>query len=127
MDPEEINELTERIIGLAIKVHRVLGPGLLESVYQMALAHELTKAEIQFEKEKAIPVIYDDVKMDIGFRCDFLIDDRVIVECKSVNEISVRDQAQLLSYLKLAKKQAGLLINFNVVLLKDGIKRLLSN
>jgi len=93
----------------------------------MALAHELTKAEIQFEKEKAIPVIYDDVKMDIGFRCDFLIDDRVIVECKSVNEISVRDQAQLLSYLKLAKKQAGLLINFNVVLLKDGIKRLLSN
>jgi len=126
-DLEEINEITEQIIGLAIKVHRALGPGLLESVYQMALAHELTKAKIKFNKEMAIPVEYDGLRMDIGFRCDFLVDDRVIVECKSVNAISVMDQAQLLNYLKLAKKKAGLLINFNVILLKDGIRRLLSN
>jgi len=127
MELAEINELTEQIIGLAIKVHRTLGPGLLESVYQMALAHELAKAKIKFEKEMAIPVDYDGVRMDIGFRCDFLVDDRVIVECKSANAISVMDQAQLLNYLKLAKKKAGLLINFNVILLKDGIRRLLSN
>jgi GxxExxY protein len=124
---KDINDLTEEIIGLAIKVHRALGPGLLESVYQAALAHELTKAGIQFEKEKDLPVEYDSIRMDVGFRCDFFIDDRVIVECKSVNTLTVLDQAQILNYLKLTKTKVGLLINFNVVLLKNGIKRLITS
>jgi GxxExxY protein len=111
----KVNELTDAIIGLAIKIHRKLGPGLLESVYQTALAYELKKVGIPFEKEKCLPVLYDDIVLDIGFRCDFLIDDLVIVETKSAREITVLDQAQLLNYLKISQKQVGLLINFNVL------------
>ena len=127
MQYDDINDLTEAIIGLAIKVHRKLGPGLLESVYQAALAHELTRAGISFEKEKNLPVIYDDIKLDIGFRCDFLIESRVIVECKAVNKTTVLHQAQVLNYLKLSKISHGLLINFNVMLLKDGLRRLIKS
>ena len=123
----EINELTEKIIGSAIKVHKTLGPGFLESVYQAALAYEFKQAGIPFEKEKALPVPYEDIILDVGFRCDFLVDGRVIVECKTVQEISAIDQAKLLNYLKIAKLQVGLLINFNVLLLKRGIRRMVNN
>lgn len=122
----EINELTEKIIGLAIKVHRTLGPGFLESVYQAALAYELRKAGIPFEKEKELPVPYGDIILDVGFKCDFLVDGKVIVECKAVKELTAVDQAQLLNYLEITKLQAGLLINFNVLVLKQGIKRIVN-
>ncbi len=122
-----LNELTEKIIGLAIKVHRTLGPGFLESVYQAALAYELKKANIPFEKEKTLPVPYEDIFLEVGFRCDFLVDKRVIVECKSVKEVTPLDHAQLLNYLKITELQLGLLINFNVRILKSGIKRIVNN
>ena len=122
----EINELTERVIGLAINVHRKLGAGFLESVYQAALAYELDKAGIPFEKEKALPVKYEDIKLDVGFRCDFLVDEKVIVECKAVNQMTEIDHAQILNYLKITNLQVGLLINFNVRLLKEGIKRVVN-
>ena len=122
-----LNELTEKIIGLAIKVHRTLGPGFLESVYQAALAYELEKANIPFEKEKTLPVPYEDILLEVGFRCDFLIDKRIIVECKSVKEVTPLDHAQLLNYLKITDLQLGLLINFNVRILTKGIKRIVNN
>jgi GxxExxY protein len=122
-----LNELTEQIIGLAIKVHRKLGPGFLESVYQSALAYEFKKAGIPFEKEKVLPVPYEEIILDVGFRCDFLVDSKVIVECKAVQELTQVDQAKLLNYLKITQLQVGLLINFNVLLLKDGIKRLVNH
>jgi len=123
----EMNKLTETIIGCAIKVHRNLGPGFLESVYQAALAYELQKAGIPFEKEKPLPVPYKDIIVDVGFRCDFLVDKRVIVECKSVEDLHPIDEAKLLNYLKITSLQVGLLINFNVMLLKNGIKRMVNN
>ena len=122
-----LNELTEKIIGLAIKVHRTLGPGFLESVYQAALAYELEKANIPFEKEKTLPVPYEDILLEVGFRCDFLIDKRIIVECKSVKEVTPLDHAQLLNYLKITDLTVGLLMNFNVRKLTDGIKRIVNN
>ena len=122
-----LNELTEKIIGLAIKVHRTLGPGFLESVYQAALVYELVKAGIQFEKEKALPVEYEEIFLDIGFRCDFLVDKRIIVECKSVREVTPLDHAQLLNYLKITNLTVGLLINFNVRKLTDGVQRIVNN
>ena len=122
-----LNELTEKIIGLAIKVHRTLGPGFLESVYQAALAYELEKANIPFEKEKTLPVPYEDILLEVGFRCDFLVDKRVIVECKTVREVTPLDRAQLLNYLKITELQLGLLINFNVRMLTNGIKRIVNN
>jgi len=122
-----LNELTEKIIGAAIKAHRTLGPGFLESVYQAALALELEKVNISFEKEKTLPVPYEDIFLEIGFRCDFLVDKRIIVECKSVKEITPLDRAQLLNYLKITDLTVGLLINFNVRILKSGIKRIVNN
>ena len=122
-----LNELTEKIIGLAIKVHRTLGSGFLESVYQAALAYELEKSNIPFEKEKTLPVPYEDILLEVGFRCDFLIDKRVIVECKSVKEVTPLDHAQLLNYLKITDLRLGLLINFNVRMLTKGIKRIVNN
>jgi GxxExxY protein len=127
VNPSSINELTEKIIGCAITVHRKLGPGFLESVYQAALAHELSKASIMFEREKGLSVRYEDVFLDVGFRCDFLVDSRVIVECKAVSALTEIDEAQLLNYLKVTDLQVGLLINFNVKVLKNGIKRMVNN
>lgn len=118
-----IDNLTELIIGAAIKVHRKLGPGLLESVYQAALEYELKKLKIPYEREKEIPVPYEDIILEIGFRCDFLVDNRVIVECKSVKELTPIDEARTINYMKLSKVPAALLINFNEVLLKDGLRR----
>lgn len=122
-----LNDLTEKIIGAAIKVHKTLGPGFLESVYQAALAYELKKANITFEKEKTLPVQYEDIILEVGFRCDFLVDKRVIVECKAVNEVTLLDHAQLINYLKITNLQLGLLINFNVKILTKGIKRVVNS
>ncbi len=121
------NELTKQIIGLAIKVHRELGPGFLETVYQAALAYELKMAGISHEKEKVLPVRYESVKLDVGFRCDFLVDEKVIIECKAVKKLTEIDEAQLLNYLKVTNLEVGLLINFNVMILRDGIKRMVNN
>jgi GxxExxY protein len=116
--------LTEKIIGAAIEVHRNLGPGLLESVYEDCLAHEFRLRNIQFEKEKPLPVEYKGILLDCGYRLDFLVEEKVIVELKSVECLLPIHEAQLLTYLKLAKCNIGLLINFNVTLLKHGLKRM---
>ena len=116
-------ELTEQIIGAAIEVHRTLGPGLLESVYQACLAHELTERGIAFVQEKAIPVVYKEHQIDCGFRLDFLVADKVVVELKAQDSLQPVHEAQLLTYLKLTGCKVGLLINFNAPLLKDGIIR----
>jgi GxxExxY protein len=116
-------ELTSEIIGAAIEVHRVLGPGLLESAYQECLAHELTVRGIPYEREKPMPVVYKGVKLDCGYRPDFLVNHRVIVELKAVEKLHPVYEAQLLTYLKLSQCKVGLIMNFNVTVLKDGIVR----
>lgn len=117
------DELTGRIIGCAIEVHRNLGPGLLESAYQQCLARELSIREIRFEMEKAIPVHYKGTQIDCGYRVDLLVEDRVILELKAVDSVTGIHKAQLLTYMKLAHSTTGLLINFNTNVLKDGIQR----
>ena len=118
------NEISHEIIKAGLKLHSALGPGLLESAYRGCLAYELRKAGFKVETEVLLPVVYDGVKMDFGYRIDMLINDLVVVELKSVDEISRVHVARTLSYMKLSKKQLGLIINFNVLHLKDGIKRL---
>ena len=121
----EINEITGKIINCAIKVHKVLGPGLLESAYEKCLAYELRKNGLKVESQKEMSITYEDVVIDSGYRIDLLVEDSVIVELKSVTEMKPIFKAQTLTYLKLAKLRVALLINFNEVLLKDGIKRLI--
>jgi GxxExxY protein len=118
------NDVSHAIIKTALKVHSALGPGLLESAYEACLAHELKLAGFKVETQLGLPVIYEGIKLDVGYRIDMLVNDLVIVELKSVEEISRIHIAQVLSYLKLSKKKLGLIINFNVLHLKDGIKRL---
>jgi GxxExxY protein len=118
------NELTERIIGAAIRVHRVLGPGLLESAYQKCFAHELRKGSITVECEKLLPITYDFVDIDAGYRLDMIIDGKVVIENKTVERIIPIHEAQLLTYLKMTGCKVGFLINWNVPILKDGIKRM---
>jgi GxxExxY protein len=115
--------LTEKIIGRAIEVHRNLGPGLLESAYEQCLAHELTLAGVPFKVQMPIPVSYKGVNLDCGYRIDILVDDQVILELKSVEKMTGLHEAQLLTYMKLAGISRGLLINFNVQRLVEGIKR----
>ena len=119
-----LEDLTEKIIGAAIEVHRTLGPGLLESAYQECLARELTLRKVPFEKEKNLPVEYKGVHVDCGYRIDFLIDNQVIVELKAVEAVLPIHRAQLITYLKLTGHKVGLLINFNVRQLIKGIERL---
>ena len=121
------NELSQRVIGLAIKVHRNLGPGLLESAYEECLFYELKKAGVYVEKQKAMPLVYDDVKLDIGYRMDLFVEQKLVIEIKSVESLNDVHLAQVLTYLKLSKSKLGLLINFNVTLLKNGIKRVVNN
>ena len=123
----QINDLTSAIIGAAIKVHRTLGPGLLESTYRVCLAHELQKLGLRVEQEKPIPVIYDGIKLECGFRADLLVEDSVIVECKAKQELHPVDDAQLMSHLRILDLRIGLLINFHEIVLKDGIKRVANN
>jgi GxxExxY protein len=119
----EINKITERIIGCAIEVHRTLGPGLLESAYEDCLAYELQLAGLMVERQKAVPVIYKEKKLDCGYRMDLLVENQVVLELKTVDALCPVHEAQVLTYLKFAKKEIGLLINFNVTVLKNGIKR----
>ena len=121
-----INDLTSSVIESAIKVHRELGPGLLENSYKECLAYELNKKGLLVEKEKPVPLIYEEVKLECGYRLDLLVDNRLILEIKSVNAIADIHITQTLTYMKLMNKKFGLLFNFNVVLLKDGIKRLIN-
>ncbi len=121
------NELSHAIIGAAIEVHRELGPGLLESAYERALCHELTQLAIPFRRQVALPLKYKNVLLDCDYQIDLLVANRVIVELKTVDQISPVHEAQLLTYLKLSGCTLGLLINFNVPLLKDGIKRIVHN
>ncbi len=118
-----INALTESVIGAAIEVHRALGPGLLESAYELCLCRELSLRGLAFEKQKSIAVEYKGVRLDCGYRADFVVGDQVLVELKSVDTLLPIHEAQLLSYLTLSGLPAGLLINFNVQLLKHGIRR----
>ena len=120
----EFDELSNKVIGCALEVHRNLGPGLLESTYEQCLAHELKIANILFKLQCPLPVEYKGIKLDCGYRIDVLISDSIIVELKSVDKVLPIHQAQLLTYMKLAGISIGLLINFNVKYLKDGIKRM---
>jgi len=120
----DINNLTSQIIGAAIDIHKALGPGLLESVYEECLCHELNLRKIVFDRQVPIPVTYKNVKLDCGYRLDILVENSVILEIKSCDSLSPIHEAQLLTYLKLTGVEIGLLINFNVLVLKDGIKRI---
>ena len=119
------NTLTEQIIGAAIQVHRELGPGLLESVYEICLCHELSVCGLKFERQKIIPITYKGIKLDSGYRLDLIVENKVIVEIKAVSTLLPVHEAQLLSYLKQVGGGIGLLINFNVKLLKQGLRRLI--
>jgi GxxExxY protein len=121
-----LNGITEAIIGGAIQVHRVLGPGLLESAYEACLAFELKKRGLRIEQEKPLPLVYDQVKLDCGYRMDLVVEGAVAVEVKSVDAVAPIHEAQVISYLKLSGCKVGLLINFNVLQLKDGIRRFVS-
>ena len=119
----EFDELSNRVIGCAIEVHRQLGPGLLESTYEQCLAHELSLNSIDFKTQQPLPVQYKGITLDCGYRVDLLIEDKMIIELKSVDQIKGIHEAQLLTYMKLAGIKTGLLMNFNVTRLKSGIKR----
>ena len=122
-----INEISGGIVDAAMKVHTTLGPGLLESAYEVCLRHELAQRGLHVRSQVSLPVEYDGVKLDAGYRVDLLVQNAVIVELKSVERILPLHEAQLLSYLKLSGLHLGLLINFNVVHLKDGIKRMVNH
>ena len=119
------NELSNIVIGLAIKVHKNLGPGLLESAYKECLFYEIQKAGLFVEKEKPMPLVYEDVKLDVGYRLDLFVENKLVIDTKSVEALNDVYLAQVLTYLKLSKSKLGLLINFNVKYLKDGIKRVI--
>ncbi len=119
----DFDKLSNKVIGCSIEVHRNLGPGLLESTYEQCLAHELKLNNIDFKLQHPLPVVYKDVRLDCGYRVDILIEDNLIIELKSVEEVKGIHEAQLLTYMKLAGIKKGLLINFNVKILKNGIKR----
>jgi len=120
------NELTSKIIGFAIEIHKELGPGLLESAYKECLYYKISKSGLLVEKEKPMPLIFEEVKLDCGYRMDLLVEKKVVIEIKSVDALNDIHLAQTLTYLKLGNFKLGLLINFNVVLLKNGIKRVIN-
>ena len=122
----ELNQITDRIISCAINVHKVLGPGLLESAYKQCLFYELSQLDMIVEKEKPMPIIYREIKLDHGYRMDLLVENKVVIEIKTVDSICDVHKAQLLTYLKLGDYKLGLLLNFNVMLLKNGITRIIN-
>ena len=122
----ELNEITGQIVDAAIKLHTVLGPGLLESAYEACLAYELRKRGLTIQTQVECPIQYEEVRLDVGYRIDMLVEDQVIVELKAISKVEPIHQAQLLSYLKLRGNKVGLLINFHVRKLKDGIQRLVN-
>jgi GxxExxY protein len=119
----EYEYLTSKIIAAAIEVHKVIGPGMLESAYEECMAHELNQQGLAFERQKAIPVIYKKIKLDCGYRIDLLIEKKIIIELKSIDALAKIHEAQILTYMRFAGIKVGLLINFNVTVLKNGIKR----
>ena len=123
--PLELERLATVVVDAAFKVHAALGPGLLESVYEICLAHELSKRGLRFQTQVAFPIVYDGVKLDAGLRIDLLVEGQLVIELKAVEVLLPLHEAQLLTYLKLANKRLGLLINFNVPKIKDGIKRII--
>lgn len=120
----QVDDFAREVVDSAFKVHSTLGPGLLESVYEVCIAHELSKRGLKFKTQVAFPIIYGDLHLDAGLRIDLLVEDQLIVEIKAVDTMLPVFEAQLLTYLKLAQKRLGLLINFNVPRIKDGIKRI---
>ena len=121
------NEISRIVVDISYKIHTKLGPGLLESVYEAILYHELTKRDLNVDRQKPLPVIWDEVFLDIGFRADLIIEDKVIIEIKSVEQIANVHPKQLLTYLKVTGMKLGLLINFNESLIKKGISRIVNN
>ena len=121
------NDLSQIIIGCAIKVHTALGPGLLESAYEECMYYELVKQGLKVEKQKALPLIYENIKLEVGYRLDLIVEGKVIIEIKAVESLNDVHLAQVLTYLKLSNVKLGLLINFNVTRVKDGIKRIVNN
>ena len=126
-EKDRLDQITESIIGGGIKVHRALGPGLLESAYEACLAFELSELGLRVERQKPIPVVYRDVRLDCGYRADMIVEGAVVIELKVVDQIAPIHKAQLLSYLKLTGCNVGLLMNFNVKVLKDGVVRMVNN
>ena len=120
------NEISERVIGASIEVHRYFGPGLVEQVYEEALCHELTLRGIRFERQKPVPIFCKDVKLGIPLRLDLVVEDKLIVDLKAKEEVTALDRARLLSYLRRSNLQLGLIINFHSVMLKDGIFRVVN-
>lgn len=121
------NEISNIIIGLAIEIHKVLGPGLLENAYQECLFYKIKKSGLHVEKEKAMPLIFEEVQLDCGYRIDLLVENKLIIEIKSVESLTINHLAQTLTYLKLGNYKLGLLINFNETLLKNGLRRVANN
>ena len=121
------NEISERIIGCAIEVHKILGPGLLESAYEECLFYEIFQTGLRVEKQKPLPLIYKEIKLEVGYRIDLIVENKVLVEIKSVEALNDIHTAQVLTYLKLSGCKLGLLMNFNVLRVKDGIRRLVNN
>lgn len=121
------NELSKIVFNCALKVHQNLGPGLLESAYEECLFYELNKTGLEIQKQKALPLVYEEVKLDIGYRIDIIIENKLILEIKSVEALNDIHFAQLLTYLKLTNCKLGMLMNFNVALIKNGIKRVVNN
>jgi|EPASupsiteSAE347_1022098.scaffolds.fasta_scaffold01688_5 GxxExxY protein len=123
---ENLKTISGHVVDAAMKVHSALGPGLLESAYETCLKHELLKRGLEVKSQVELPIVYDGVRLDAGYRIDLLVSDAIVVELKSVDKIAPIHEAQLLSYLKLSNLQVGLLMNFNVIHLKDGIKRMVN-
>ena len=123
----DLNEISGIVIDSAMKVHTALGPGLLENAYEVCLKHELSNRQLRVMNQVMLPVYYDGISIDAGYRLDLLVEDSVIVELKAVEQLNSIHEAQLLTYLKISDKKVGLLINFNVARLKHGIKRLVNN
>jgi GxxExxY protein len=121
------NEISNIVIGLAIEIHKKLGPGLLENVYKECLFYKIKQKGLLVEKEKALPVVFEEVKLDCGYRIDLLVENKLLIEIKSVESLTVNHLAQTLTYLKLGNFKLGLLINFNESILKNGIRRVVNN
>lgn len=122
----DLNKLSSTIIGAAIEVHKIIGPGLLESAYEECLCHELSLRKISFERQKPLPVVYKECKLDCGYRFDIIVENAIIVELKSCDQIKPVHKAQLLTYLKLSGLTLGLLLNFNMTVMRDGIVRIVN-
>ena len=125
-DKERLDQITRRVIGAAIEVHKTVGPGLLESAYQVCLAFELREQGLKVEEQLPLPVIYKNVKLDCGYRIDLLVENEIVVEIKAMEALAPIHDAQLLSYLRLSRKRVGLLMNFHMRVLKDGLKRIVN-